>query len=187
MVAHGQGASVWAERKTNKTKNVVKALCWECDQWQYASWKRKEGKDIFKPCNYLTIHDNQRAVNVSKMQSSLQNINKQSMEACCRQYAQAPVVVVYLLWTTFQKGHLTEPVPSRGLWLHRAWGHLPDPTPRKGGGKGRGGQRGGGGRSWGRRASREKGTVPLAIRAVPRALIKLGGVISIRKQGPVDS
>lgn len=133
---------------------------------------------------YMTI---KYQSNVSKMQSSLQNINKQTMEACCRQYAQAPVVAVYLLWTTFQKGHLTEPVPSGGLWLCRAWGHLHDPTARKGGGKGRGGQGGGGGGSWGGRTSRDKGTVPLAIGAVPRAFIKLGGAISIRKQWPVDS
>ncbi len=103
--------------------------------------------------------------------------------------AQAPAVTVYLLWTTFHKGHLTEPVPSGGLWLRGAGGHLPDPTTRGvgGGGKGRGGQGGGGGGSWGGRTSREKGTAPLAIRAVPGALKKLGGAISIRKQGPVDS
>lgn len=100
--------------------------------------------------------------------------------------AQAPTVAaVYLLWATFHKGHLTEPVPSGGLWLRRAGGHLPDPTAGGvgGGGKGGGRQGGGGGGSWGGRASREKGTAPLAIRAVPGALYKLGGAISIRKQG----
>lgn len=102
--------------------------------------------------------------------------------------AQAPAVAVYLLWTTFSKGHLTEPVPSGGLWLRRAGGHLPDPTAGGvGGGKGGGGQGGDGGGSWGGRTSREKGTAPLAIRAVLGALKELWGAISIRKQGPVDS
>lgn len=96
--------------------------------------------------------------------------------------AQALAVAVYLLLTTFHKGHLTELVPSGGLWLHMVGGHLPDPTAR-----GRGGKRGGQGGGRGGRTSREKGTAPLAIRAVPGALKELGGAISIRKQGPVDS
>lgn len=76
-------------------------------------------------------------------------------------------------------------MPSGRLWLHRAGGNLPDPTARgvRRGGKGGGGWGGGGGG----RTSRERGTAPLAVRAVPGALKKLGGAISIRKQGPVDS
>lgn len=79
-------------------------------------------------------------------------------------------------------------MPSGGLWLRRAGGHLPDPTARRvgGGGTGRGGQGGSGGGTGGR-TSRVKGAAPLAIWAVPGALKKLGGGISKRKQGPVDS
>lgn len=104
-------------------------------------------------------------------------------EATARGLADA----VYLLWATFRKRHLTEPVPSGGLWLRRAGGHLPDPTARGvvggggGGGKGRRGQGGSGRITRGGRTSRDKGTAPLAIRAVP------GVAISIREQGPVDS
>lgn len=91
----------------------------------------------------------------------------------------------HLLGATFSKGHLTEPVPSGGLWLRGAGGHLPDP---RAGGVGGGGGEGGRGRGTrGGRASRDKRTAPLSIRTVPGALTKLGGAISIRKQGPVDS
>lgn len=62
--------------------------------------------------------------------------------------ARAPTVAVYLLWATFHKGHLTEPVPSGGLWLCRTGGHLPDPTARGVGG-GRGGGKTGGGQGGG--------------------------------------
>lgn len=104
-------------------------------------------------------------------------------EATARGLADA----VYLLRATFRKRHLTEPVPSGGLWLRRAGGHLPDPTAGGvvggggGGGKGRRGQGGSGRITRGGRTSRDKGTAPLAIRAVP------GVTISIREQGPVDS
>lgn len=176
-----------------QTKNAVKAHCremWPLDDNMPARRRSRASKFFFlKPCSYLTIHDNEGSVKRLKNAKFTSKHQQADYGGMLQTYAQAPVVAVYLLWTTFQKGHLTEPVPSGGLWLRRAWGNLSDPTARGvgGGGKGGGGQGGGGGGSWGGRTSRVKGTAPLAIRAVPGALINLGGAISIRKQGPVDS
>lgn len=125
------------------------------------------------------------------MHSSLQNINKQTMESRCghtdrEANVQALAIDVYLLGATFSKRHLIKPVPSGGLWLCRAGGHLPDTTPGGVGGGRKGGGRGLGriGRGTGRgRTTGDKCTAPLDIRAVPGALIKLRGAISKRKQG----
>lgn len=65
----------------------------KCDHWMKICWLKKEvGQaclfvffSFSKPCSYLLIHDNEGAVNISKMQNSLQNINKQAMESHCRQ------------------------------------------------------------------------------------------------------
>lgn len=76
-----------------------------------------------------------------KNASSLQNTIKQTMKSRCRRTespkAQTPAITGYLQWTTFHKGHLTEPEGSGGLCLCRAGGHLPDWAARGVGGRGK--------------------------------------------------
>lgn len=93
----------------------------------------------------------------------------------------------YLLWrATLSKGDLTKLLASGAVGLQGTAGQPARPTARRGGGEGGGEQGGGGGGSGGGRTSREKGTLPLALRAVPWALREQGGAISTRER-PVDS
>lgn len=171
------------QRKSNKLKKTTEQqrhTAEKCDHWMAICLSEEEvGQACFlkKPCSYLIIHDNGRSVKHLKNAKFTSEHQQADYGVTLRTNwkkanAQAPAVAVYLLWATFSKGHLTEPVPSGGLWLRRAGGHLSDPTARGvgGGGKGGGGQGGGGGGSWGGRTSREKGIAPPAIRAVPGAL-----------------
>lgn len=167
-----------------QTKQIRATYCgemWPLDDNMLAGRGSRAGMFSFKkPCRCLIIHGHEGAVKHLKnakiwvhFKTSISRPWSHIADRLTEANAQAPTVAaVYLLWATFHKGHLTEPVPSGGLWLCRAGGHLPDPTAGGvgGGGKGGGRQGGGGGGSWGGRASREKGTAPLAIRAVPGAL-----------------
>ena len=171
MAAHGQGASAWAGKASSRgeTTNYKKE---KCDHWMARCLPEEE---VGQACcnrshavnlSYMIMHNK-----TSQKCKVHFNMDEQTMiytaDKPKEANAQAPAVAVYLLWTTFSKGHLTEPVPSGGLRLRGAGGHLSGPTAR---GVGGGGKGGGGGGSWGGRTSREKGTAPPTVRAVPGGL-----------------